>query len=288
VCLAESRGYSREQLVRGYTWGPDFYARLFLGYLVYDLASMLIHFRELGDPTAIIHHVIFALMAAYVLAHSIMAFPFVWLAFCEVSTPSVNLRCGPRVRGAPGSAAGTRGQRGAATCASGKPASRLPWSQGRPAVRACAHARARLGCRWHLAVTDRKDGKLYLYNGVLLTLLFFVSRVVLYGAGLLHLATLRRARPVHCALLLRLHAMTFCLSAFFAYLQFRCTSTHRSLLAWACRDVWAGPKANPNDRWVVAAFVAGYVLNLYWCALQMPRLPNVVPVLREAERTGRT
>ena len=102
MCLAESRGYSREQLVRGYTWGPDFYARLFLGYLVYDLASMLVHFRELGDPTAIIHHVIFALMAAYVLAHSIMAFPFVWLAFCEVSTPSVNLRCGPRPAASPG------------------------------------------------------------------------------------------------------------------------------------------------------------------------------------------
>ena len=52
------------------------------------------HFKELGDPTAIIHHLIFAFMAAYVLAHSIMAFPFVWLAFCEISTPSVNLRCG--------------------------------------------------------------------------------------------------------------------------------------------------------------------------------------------------
>ena len=33
-----------------------------------------------------------------------------------------------------------------------------------------------------------------------------------------------------------------------------------------CRDVWAGPKANPNDKWVVAAFVAGYILNLYWYA----------------------
>jgi hypothetical protein len=62
-------------------------------------------------------------------------------------------------------------------------------------------------------VTDRKDGKLYLYNGVLLTLLFFVSRVALYGAGLLHLATLRRARSVHCAVLLRLHATAFCLLA---------------------------------------------------------------------------
>ncbi|KAK9822718.1 hypothetical protein WJX81_008315 [Elliptochloris bilobata] len=165
VCLEESRGYSREQMVRGYTWAPDFYCRLFLGYLMYDLTSMLWHFKELGDPTAIIHHVIFASMSAYVLAHSIMAFPFAWLAFCEISTPSVNLR-------------------------------------------------------WHLAVTDHKDGWLYLYNGMLLLALFFVSRVLLYGSGLLHLATLR--------------------------------------------DVWAGPKANPNDKWVVAAFVAGYILNLYW------------------------
>ena len=37
----ESRGYSREQMVRNYTWAPDFYARLFLGYLVYDLTCML-------------------------------------------------------------------------------------------------------------------------------------------------------------------------------------------------------------------------------------------------------
>ena len=43
-------------------------------------------------------------------------------------------------------------------------------------------------------MTGRKDGKLYLYNGMLLLFLFFVSRVVLYGAGLLHLATLRQAR----------------------------------------------------------------------------------------------
>ena len=33
---------------------------------------------------------------------------------------------------------------------------------------------------------------------------------------------------------------------------------------FCCRDVWAGLKANPNDKWVVAAFVAGYILNLYW------------------------
>jgi len=46
--------------------------------------------------------------------------------------------------------------------------------------------------RWHLAVTDHKDGKLYLYNGMLLLFLFFVARVLLYGVGLLHLATLRQ------------------------------------------------------------------------------------------------
>lgn len=42
VCLKESRGYSREQMVRTYTWAPDFYARLFLGYLVHDLTCMLL------------------------------------------------------------------------------------------------------------------------------------------------------------------------------------------------------------------------------------------------------
>ncbi len=43
-----------------------------------------------------------------------------------------------------------------------------------------------------MAVTDHKDGKLYLYNGMLLLFLFFVARVLLYGMGLLHLATLRQ------------------------------------------------------------------------------------------------
>ncbi len=45
--------------------------------------------------------------------------------------------------------------------------------------------------RWHLAVTDQKEGRLYLGNGLLLTFLFFAARVVCYGAGLLHLWTLR-------------------------------------------------------------------------------------------------
>lgn len=28
-------------MVREYTWAPDFFARLFLGYLIYDLTCML-------------------------------------------------------------------------------------------------------------------------------------------------------------------------------------------------------------------------------------------------------
>lgn len=63
------------------------------GYLLYDTSNMLVYFKYLGDPSAIIHHILFMLAAAYVLDQSIMAFPFIWLALGEISTPSVNLRC---------------------------------------------------------------------------------------------------------------------------------------------------------------------------------------------------
>ena len=55
---------------------------------------MLVYFKYLGDPSAIAHHILFMLAAAYVLDQSIMAFPFIWLALGEISTPSVNLRWG--------------------------------------------------------------------------------------------------------------------------------------------------------------------------------------------------
>ncbi len=53
---------------------------------------MLVYFKYLGDPSAILHHLLFMMAAAYVLDQSIMAFPFIWLALGEISTPSVNLR----------------------------------------------------------------------------------------------------------------------------------------------------------------------------------------------------
>ena len=63
------------------------------GYLLYDTSNMLVYFKYLGDPSAILHHLLFMMAAAYVLDQSIMAFPFIWLALGEISTPSVNLRC---------------------------------------------------------------------------------------------------------------------------------------------------------------------------------------------------
>lgn len=59
---------------------------------MYDTSNMLVYFKYLGDPSAILHHFLFAFAAAYVLDQSIMAFPFIWLALGEISTPSVNLR----------------------------------------------------------------------------------------------------------------------------------------------------------------------------------------------------
>lgn len=75
-----------------YAHAPDVLARVFLGYLLYDLTFMLIYWKELRDVSGVVHHVLFMPSAAYVLAHSIMAFPFCWLSFCEVSTPFVNYR----------------------------------------------------------------------------------------------------------------------------------------------------------------------------------------------------
>ena len=48
-----------------------------------------------------------------------------------------------------------------------------------------------------------------------------------------------------------------------------------------CRDVWAGPKANPNDKWVVAAFVAGYILNLYWYDSRTAACGHVLQIERK-------
>ena len=50
------------------------------------------HGRSLKDPSGTVHHVIFALVAAYVLHNSIFKFPFAWLSLCEASTPFVNYR----------------------------------------------------------------------------------------------------------------------------------------------------------------------------------------------------
>lgn len=47
------------------------------------------------DYSGMLHHALFILAAAWVLGHSIMKFPFVWLAVGEASTPFINLRYSP-------------------------------------------------------------------------------------------------------------------------------------------------------------------------------------------------
>ncbi|DBA95616.1 hypothetical protein WJX82_002044 [Trebouxia sp. C0006] len=132
----ETRHLSDYSSIFGIVWAPDFFARIFIGYLVYDMVVMVWYYKELQDPTAILHHFIFLMAATYVVAHSIMAYAFSWLAFTEVSTPFLNIR-------------------------------------------------------WHFAVLGWKDGPGYLYNGLALLVSFIVSRVILYGLGLLDLFRLR-------------------------------------------------------------------------------------------------
>ena len=88
----ETRHFSNYRSIFRIAWAPDFFARVFIGYLVYDMVVMIWYYKELQDPTAILHHFIFLLAATYVVAHSIMAYPFSWLAFTEVSTPFLNIR----------------------------------------------------------------------------------------------------------------------------------------------------------------------------------------------------
>ena len=88
----ETRHLSDYSSIFGIAWAPDFFARIFIGYLVYDMVVMVWYYKELQDPTAILHHFIFLMAATYVVAHSIMAYPFSWLAFTEVSTPFLNIR----------------------------------------------------------------------------------------------------------------------------------------------------------------------------------------------------
>ena len=88
----ETRHLSDYRSIFGIAWAPDFFARIFIGYLIYDMAVMIWYYKELQDPTAILHHFIFLMAAVYVVAHSIMAYPFSWLAFTEVSTPFLNIR----------------------------------------------------------------------------------------------------------------------------------------------------------------------------------------------------
>lgn len=88
----ETRHMSDYDSIFKIAWAPDFFARIFIGYLVYDMAVMLWYYNELRDPTAILHHFIFLQAAVYVVAHSLMAYPFSWLALTEISTPFLNLR----------------------------------------------------------------------------------------------------------------------------------------------------------------------------------------------------
>ena len=182
----ETRHLSDYSSIFGIAWAPDFFARIFIGYLVYDMVVMVWYYKELQDPTAILHHFIFLMAATYVVAHSIMAYPFSWLAFTEVSTPFLNIRYAFRL-------------------------SRCLFAQlDQLSVHAlmipcmCLHIQHILStsgekmekillpvCRWHFAVLGWKDGPGYLYNGLALLLSFIVSRVILYGLGLLDLFRLR-------------------------------------------------------------------------------------------------
>ena len=114
-----------------------------------------------------IHHAIFVLVTAYVLAFSIFKFPFVWLSLGEASTPFVNFRQEPSL-----------------------PSVALLASPCD--LRLCNVASEN---RWRLAVLGMKDSTWYLANGVAMAISFFFARVLANGLGLYHLWSLRCALP---------------------------------------------------------------------------------------------
>ena len=116
-----------------------------------------------------IHHAIFVLVTAYVLAFSIFKFPFVWLSLGEASTPFVNFRRADQ-KGA--------FERRFARFSSGLTTS-IDSSEN----------------RWRLAVLGMKDSNWYLANGVAMAVSFFLARVLANGLGLYHLWSLRCALP---------------------------------------------------------------------------------------------
>jgi len=92
LCHKDAQTYTRSGNVFGYSWPPDFFCRVFLGYIIYDLSNLSIFFKTLRDYSGMLHHALFIVVAAWVLAHSIFKYPFVWLALGEASTPFINLR----------------------------------------------------------------------------------------------------------------------------------------------------------------------------------------------------
>ena len=182
----ETRHLSDYSSIFGIAWAPDFFARIFIGYLVYDMVVMVWYYKELQDPTAILHHFIFLMAATYVVAHSIMAYPFSWLAFTEVSTPFLNIRYAFRLSRCLFAQLDQLSVHALMIPCMCLHIQHNPSTSGEKTEKILLSV-----CRWHFAVLGWKDSPGYLYNGLALLLSFIVSRVILYGLGLLDLFRLR-------------------------------------------------------------------------------------------------
>jgi hypothetical protein len=84
--------YSAEKLL----FNPDpltfFYCSLLAGYLASDLIVETVFYKCFNEVGMIIHHVIFLFACVHNLKSKIYTFQFIWLIFCETSTPFANLR----------------------------------------------------------------------------------------------------------------------------------------------------------------------------------------------------
>jgi len=65
---------------------------IFLSWLCYDIAHLLIQFPTLGGVDTLVHHVAFACSSAICASYSLFPFPFSWLIACELSSPFLNIR----------------------------------------------------------------------------------------------------------------------------------------------------------------------------------------------------
>jgi len=90
--LWKSREWSLQDRLVDFPPDVERLGRIFLGYIVYDLALLIRHHRHLKDYQSLVHHTLFLSIGAYCARERIFPQAFLFLTVGELSTPLLNLR----------------------------------------------------------------------------------------------------------------------------------------------------------------------------------------------------